>query len=69
MLRVTALEVRLFSRVLLRFDQYRGVWGPGWGPIATVHDACRPTHLGRILPVMFDAGFCGNAAIEGPYAI
>ncbi len=39
------------------------------GPIATVHDACRPTHLGRIVPVMFDAGFCGNAAIEGPYAI
>ena len=30
--RVRVLAGRLFSRVLLRFDQFRGVWGPVWGP-------------------------------------
>ena len=32
MRRVRALGGRSFSRVLLRFDQFRGVWGPSWGP-------------------------------------
>ena len=48
MLIITVLGGRLFSRVPLRFHQFRGVWGPGWGPKTVSSISVGP--LDRIRP-------------------
>ena len=52
-LRVRGLGGRLFSRVFARSDQFRGVWGPSWGPKTASSDQRRPTRQHEACRAMF----------------
>ena len=53
MRRFRGLGGRSFSRVSLRFDQLRGVWGPGWRPKTVSSDQRRPTRRHEACRAMF----------------